>query len=207
MHPFADQMAETLVEAGKRANRTGIETSLRVWSAAHMQENIQKMHKLCDDIIAERKAHPQPDVNDLLNVMLKVADPVTGEKLSDENIRYQMATFLIAGHETTSGTLAYLLYNLLKNPETLHKAQQEVDRVVGDDPIDIKHLSQLKYVDWCLKETLRLNGPIGSVTRHAKQDTVIGGRYFIPANANLTLNLQGVHRDPLVWGDDAAQFK
>lgn len=207
MDPFAQEMAEALVEAGKRAGRTNIETSLRVWSAQHLQDNIAAMHKLCEDIIAERKANPRPEVNDLLNTMLNVADPVTGEKLDSENIRHQMVTFLIAGHETTSGTLAYLFYNLLKNPATLQKAQQEVDQVVGDMPIDVKHIGQLKYIDAAIKETLRMNGPIGAIGRHPKQDTLLGGKYRITTDMGISINLKGLHSDPAVWGDDAGIFK
>ena len=79
-------MTETLLEAARRGNRSRLQTSMRIWSTAKMQENIDAMHNLCKDLIAERKAHPQPDVNDLLNTMLNVADPVTGEKLDDENV-------------------------------------------------------------------------------------------------------------------------
>ena len=87
VHPFAHQMTEALIECSKRANRSSIENSMRVWSAGKLQENISAMHKLCDDLVAERKAHPQPEVNDLLNTMLNVADPVTKEKLDDDNVR------------------------------------------------------------------------------------------------------------------------
>ena len=86
VHPFAHQMTETLQESAKRGNRSKLETSMRIWSTAKMQENITAMHKLCEDLVDERKAHPQPEVNDLLNTMLNVADPVTGEKLDDENV-------------------------------------------------------------------------------------------------------------------------
>jgi len=89
-------MAEVLIEAGRRANRTSIETQIRVFSAKHTKENIEAMWKLCDDLVAERKAHPQPDSKDLLNTMLNTPDPVTGEKLSDENIRFNMVTFLVS---------------------------------------------------------------------------------------------------------------
>lgn len=96
MHPFATQMVDVLVEAGKRANRLSISNRLRIWSAAKTQENITAMHKVCDDIIAERKAHPQPEANDLLNAMLNGRDPETGEGMTDENIRYNMVTFLVS---------------------------------------------------------------------------------------------------------------
>ena len=58
-------------------------------------ENIQACWKVCDDIVAERRAHPRPEVNDLLNAMLHATDPETGEKMRDELIRYEMMTFLI----------------------------------------------------------------------------------------------------------------
>jgi cytochrome P450/NADPH-cytochrome P450 reductase len=60
------------------------------------QENVQKMHALSDEIIAERKRNPKPEVKDLLNTMLNATDRETGEKLSDENIRYNMCTFLVS---------------------------------------------------------------------------------------------------------------
>ena len=93
--PFATQMAESLLEGGKRSMRLPVENHLRIWSTAKYWENIDAMNKLCDELIAERKEHPQPDVNDVLNVMLNQEDPETHEKLSDENIRFQLMTFLV----------------------------------------------------------------------------------------------------------------
>ncbi|MBL2225393.1 cytochrome P450, partial [Klebsiella pneumoniae] len=85
-----------------------------------------------DNIIAERKSSGDQEENDLLSRMLNVPDPETGEKLDDENIRFQIITFLIAGHETTSGLLSFAIYFLLKNPDKLKKAYEEVDRVLTD---------------------------------------------------------------------------
>lgn len=93
---FAQQMSETLIEAGKIAYKTAIENKLRIFSAKEMKRNIAAMWGLCDDLVAKRKRNPQPDSKDLLNTMLNVADPVTGEKLSDETIRYNMVTFLVS---------------------------------------------------------------------------------------------------------------
>lgn len=223
-------MAEVLIESGKRASRTGVETALRKWSSQKRDENIAAMRKLCEEIITERINNPEPDNNDLLNTMLNVADPVTGQKLDHDNIGANMVTFLIAGHETTSGitqnhfspgaaanhngtnarplgTLSYLFYNLLKHPETFHKAQQEVDQVLGDAALEVGHLSKFKYLDACIKETLRVNGPIGITTRHAKKDTVLVGKYQISSADSVVTNLAGLHKDPAVWGDDAEEFR
>lgn len=69
---------------------------MRIFAAEHTKENIEAMWKLCDELVAERRAHPQPDSRDLMNTMMTVADPVTGEMLSDENIRFNMVTFLVS---------------------------------------------------------------------------------------------------------------
>ena len=68
---------------------------------------------------------------DMLGAMMTGVDRATGEQLDDVNIRYQINTFLIAGHETTSGLLSCTIYALLKHPDVLKKAYEEVDRVLG----------------------------------------------------------------------------
>ena len=113
----------------------------------------------------------------------------------------------VAGHETTSGTLAFLFYNLLSNPDTYHKAQREVDEVLGQEALEAKHLPKLKYVEACIRETLRFRGPISSFSVQPKQDTVIGGKYRIPKGQGVLCNLRGLHHDHQAWGDDADAFR
>ncbi|KAF1981914.1 bifunctional P-450/NADPH-P450 reductase [Aulographum hederae CBS 113979] len=204
---FATQMAEVLVEAGKRAMRPNIENNLRVWSAKETESKIKDMWKLGDDLVAERRAHPQPENSDLLNTMLYQKDPLTGHMMTDENIRFNLTTFLVAGHETTSGTLAFMWYLLLKDPEKLHKAQKEVDEVLGDNAIELKHLSQLKYVEACIRETLRVQSPIGALAMHAKEETLLAGKYRVKSNEKIQVNVRDLHRDRKVWGDDADDFR
>ncbi|KAI1291550.1 cytochrome P450 [Xylaria venustula] len=207
IHPFAREMAAALVEAGKRSNRTQVENYLRVKSAEELDKNIHSMWKLCDELVAERKRNPKPEARDLLNTMLNASDPQTGEKLSDENIRFNMVTFLVAGHETTSGTLSFLFYNLLKNPETYHKAQQEVDRVLGDGVLKPEHLTQFKYIEACIRETMRITSTITILNIAAIEDTVIGGKYRVTTDDTLVCNVRGMHHDRRVWGEDADVFR
>ncbi|KAJ5193525.1 cytochrome P450 [Penicillium cf. viridicatum] len=207
MHPFAEQMARVLLASGKRAFRPGLVNQVLTWSENERQEDISKMHAVADEIVRDRKAHPQPDCTDLLNTMLLTADRETGERLSDENIRFNLVTFLVAGHETTSDTLCFLYYNLLKNPETLIKAQQEVDKVVGDSVPTVEHLPSLLYLDACIKETLRLSSPITTFVVKPKKDTSLGGRYKVSSNDFIWSNLLGLHTDPVAWGEDAHVFR
>ena len=93
------------------------------------------MNQMVDEIVAERRrnAEAASDKKDMLGAMMTGVDRSTGEQLDDVNIRYQINTFLIAGHETTSGLLSCTLYALLKHPDVLKKAYDEVDRVLGPD--------------------------------------------------------------------------
>lgn len=193
-HPFAEQMAEVLVESGKRANRLGIQNVLAYKDEQKRQQNVKQMHKLCDKLVRDRQQNPRPDLNDLLNKMIEGEDPQSGEKLSAENIRYQMATFLVAGHETTSSTLSFLFYHLTANPEKMLKAQQEVDNVVGDSVLTVSMLPKLKYIDACLKETLRVTSiaPIFVVT--SIMDQVLGGKYFVKEGQDVMMMLRNLHR-------------
>lgn len=105
--------------------RLDIEDKLMWRTKRQFQHDIQSMFSLVDNIIAERKSSGDQEENDLLSRMLNVQDPETGEKLDDENIRFQIITFLIAGHETTSGLLSFAIYFLLKNPDKLKKPMKK----------------------------------------------------------------------------------
>ena len=126
MHPFVTAMMNALTEAVKRSKRLPIQNTVMVGTARKYNADIAYTHQLCEEIVRQRREHPN-DVSDLLNRMIKGADPETGYQLSDENIRNQMITFLFAGHETTSGLLSFTFYYLLKNPHVLQKAQAEAD--------------------------------------------------------------------------------
>ncbi|KAJ3540280.1 hypothetical protein NM208_g5131 [Fusarium decemcellulare] len=207
LHPFVSAMMFSQVESGRRANRLSIETRLRIFSQAKYFEKIKIMHDICDEIVQERKENPQ-DTSDLLNAMLNGRDPETGDKLSEENIRYQMVTFLIAGHETTSGLLGFCLYMLLKNPEKMAKARAEVDELVGDGPVQLKHLSALKYLEAVIRETLRLYPTAPGWSVHCHQDTTLmGGKYLVKSTDRILMSLPRIHRDPKVYGNDAEDFR
>jgi cytochrome P450/NADPH-cytochrome P450 reductase len=99
------------------------------------------------------------------------------------------------------------MYHLLKNPEKYHAAQAEVDRVLGDGALELKHLSELKYVEACIRETLRYQGPISQFVVSPKEDTVIANKYRVPKGFNFQCMLKGLHHDVKVWGDDVDVFR
>ena len=208
MHPFVSAMVGTLQEASNRARRPKLLSSLMLSKARQFQVDKEMMDKVARDLIAERRRDPRGnEKNDLLNLMLNGVDPVTGEKLSDENIGYQMITFLIAGHETTSGLLSFATYLLLKNPDVLQKARALVDEVLGEEVPRVEHLAQLRYIEQILMETLRIwpTASVFSVSPH--KDTVLAGKYPLSTKDIVMVLEPMLHRDPKVWGDDVEAFR
>ncbi|MGX1194569.1 bifunctional cytochrome P450/NADPH--P450 reductase [Metabacillus sp. SLBN-84] len=206
-HPFVDSMVRALDEAMNQTQRLGIQDKLMVKSKKQFNEDIQYMFCLVDDLIAERRRNGDQGEDDLLSHMLKGTDPETGETLDDENIRYQIITFLIAGHETTSGLLSFTVYFLMNHPDVLKKAQQEVDEVLGSDIPDYKQVKKLKYVRMVLNESLRLWPTAPAFSVYAKQDTTLSGKYPVKKDDVFTLLVPELHRDSSVWGDDAEHFR
>jgi len=206
-NPFIVSMVRALDEAMHYGSRLPILNMLMIKTKQQYERDIQSMFSLVDKIIAERKASGDSGETDLLARMLNTKDPETGESLDDENIRYQIITFLIAGHETTSGLLSFTLYFLLKHPEVLVKAYAEVDEVLSDGVPTYEQVLNLKYIRMILNESLRLWPTAPQYSVFSKEDTVIGGKYLIQKGDRVSIILPQLHRDREAWGEDAEQFK
>ncbi len=165
------------------------------------------MNELVDAVIRERVEHPHADADDLLELMLRAARAGGPGALSEVNIRYQIITFLVAGHETTSGALSFALYYLSKHPDVLAEATAEVDRVWGaaERPA-FEQVAKLRYVRRVLDEAMRLWPTAPVYGRAARADTVLGGRYAMKAGEGVLVVIPAVHRDPDLWGPDALEF-
>ena len=209
-HPFVAAMVGALEEAQNRSRRLPLQNRLMVRAQRQFQDDITTMNLLADRLIRERReSELGGEINDLLEHMLVGVDKKTGESLDDLNIRYQLITFLIAGHETTSGLLTFATYFLLKHPDVLARAYDEVDAVLGDNLAaspTIEQLAQLRYLNQILKESLRLWPTAPGFTRYAYEDTLLGGRYPVRARQPILTLLPALHRDPAVWGDNAVEF-
>lgn len=206
-HPFVEKMVNALDESMNQTQRLGIQDKLMVRSKQQFKEDIDYMFNLVDQLIEERKEAGDQGENDLLSHMLKGKDPETGETLDAENIRYQIITFLIAGHETTSGLLSFAIYYLLKHPEKLQKAYAEVDEVLGDGVPDFKQVKKLKYVRMILNEALRLWPTAPAFSVYAKEDTTLADEVKVEKGDTFTLLIPELHRDTAVWGDDVEAFR
>ena len=151
-HPFVEALVRSLetvmLQRGLPLENLAMHGRLR-----GMKKDLAFMNGIVDALVRERREAGASDKKDLLNAMLTGIDKQTGSQLDDLNIRYQINTFLIAGHETTSGLLSYAIYALLKNPQALAKARAEVDRTFGGDleaTPSYGQVTQLHYVNQIL---------------------------------------------------------
>jgi len=199
LDPFLQALGRALAEALNTITRLPVQQRFAKRAQAGYEADIARMNALVDGIIAGRRAAPAA-TPDLLNLMLTAEDPVTGERLDDVNIRYQVLTFLIAGHETTSGMLTFALAYLLREPAILAQAYAEVDRVLpGDRRPEYADVAKLSLIERVLKEALRLWPTAPAYTLAPYADEVVGGRWRLKADAQVNVFTPGLHRNPRVW--------
>ena len=206
LHPFVGAMVDFLVESARRTRRTTIETFLNPQYQRKYDQDIATMRDVAEECILQRRKNPSAK-RDLLHALLFGKDPKTGERMTDQSIMDNMITFLIAGHETTSGMLSYATYYLLKNSECLQKAQAEVDQVCGRGPITYQHMSKLPYIEAILRETLRLSPTATALAveplPNSADPIILGGCYQIPQGQTVVVFLPSLGRDPEAFGADA----
>jgi cytochrome P450 / NADPH-cytochrome P450 reductase len=211
-HPFVVAMMDAL-EIAMTTRGLPFEDLFNKAKQRKLEADSQYMNTVVDRIIEERRAErdagPDGEGGDLLDHMLTGVDKRSGQRLDDLNIRNQIITFLIAGHETTSGLLSFTMYYLLNHPEVLTRAQDEVDRVFGTDPSvkpTHRQVNQLAYVRQVLKETLRLWPTAPAFALRPYKDEVVGGKYLLKGRSHIMLLLPMLHRDKTVWGERADIF-
>jgi cytochrome P450 len=167
----------------------GEETRKLEHAAAVIDRRVERM-------IADRRAAGMQK-NDLLSALLTAHDEEGG--MSDKQVRDEVITLFVAGHETTATALAWALYLLARNPEAYAKARAEARRLQGR----VATFEDLPALGYCLqvfKESMRLYPPVYLFGRQATADVQIGG-YDLPRNSIVLICLYAMHRRPELWPD------
>ncbi|MCR6484714.1 cytochrome P450 [Amycolatopsis sp. OK19-0408] len=195
-HPFVTAMIRALRYAQLQNVKLPFVRRAFAGTAEQNRADIATMTNLVDEVIEAREGS-----ENLLDLMLTEGHPTTGERLDPVNIRNQAITFVVAGHETTSGALSFALYYLTRHPELLAKARAEVDAVWGDREPDFGDVAKLRYVRRCLDEAMRLWPTAPGYSREAREDVVLGGKHRMRKGDWVIVPLPLVHRDPAAWPD------
>lgn len=154
-------------------------------------------------IIAEHRASGK-DEGDLLSMLLAARDE-DGSQMSDRQLRDEVMTLFLAGHETTALTLAWSWYLLGTNREAEKRFHAELDEVLGGRAPTMADLPRLKFTEQIAKESMRLYPPAFGLGREAIEDCEIGG-YHVPAGTQVFLFQWSTQRDPRFY-DEPLAFK
>ena len=149
-------------------------------------------------IIRERRRGGHEKSDDLLAMLMEARDEETGESMSDRQLRDEVMTIYLAGHETTAAALSWGWYLLSKNPDAARKVRDEVSYVLKGRWPSLEDLPALVYTRMVIDETLRLYPPAWVVSRKAVEDDEMGG-YRITAHSRLMLSPYVTHRRADLW--------
>jgi cytochrome P450 len=152
---------------------------------------IQKMDQYLYGLIRKRRAL-NPKKEDLLSTLIEVS------QLNDEFIRDQLLTMLIAGHDTSTALLTWVLYLLGRHSDVFQRVRFEVQSVYGDQAPLTDHSGSMVYLNQVIKETLRLYPPIHAGNRITSTELVFQG-YRIPAGSRILYSIYLTHRRPQDW--------
>ncbi|HEX4339542.1 MAG TPA: cytochrome P450 [Polyangiaceae bacterium] len=155
------------------------------------QKNVRELDDIVYRLIRERRAANR-DTGDFLSMLLAARDAEDGGALDDEQVRDEVMTILIAGHETTANGLAWAFGLLDRNPDVLRRLEAESDAVLAGRRATIEDLPRLPCAARVFKEALRMYPPVYMVARRATRDVVLG-TYPIARGTLILVNIVGMH--------------
>ena len=167
--------------------------------------NYKAALKQIDDVvysIIRRRRATENDPGDLLSRFLAARDD-EGARMTDAQLRDECVTIFLAGHETTALTLTYAFRLLSLHPESDAALAEELDRVLGGRLPTAADVSQLKYTEWVIRESMRLYPPAWGIGREAVEPMEVGG-YEAPVGTQFSITAWVLHRDPRWWDEPEA---
>ncbi len=174
--------------------------NLPQWVPTAGQQRARKgnatLHRLAADILTAVRQDPDREAP-LVRALMTATDPVTGQPLSDDEICHELVLFILAGHDTTSTTLAYSLWALGRHPEIQDRMFDEVS-AFGDRPLTPDDVPRLGYTVRVLHEALRLCPPAAGTPRMLNKDLAVDG-YRLEAGTMAVVSFYAMHRDPELW--------
>lgn len=198
----ADHVGVALTEALEHLiHRTLHPLSPPEWVPTGRNRGFKKAVKVLDqvvlDLIAKRRAGGGPQ-NDLLAMLMESKDPETGESMTDAQLRDEVMTIFLAGHETTANNLAWTMRLLGEHPEVEAKLVAESSAVLAGAPAAMETIHRMPYSLNVIRESLRLYPPVWSLGRLVLEDEVVDG-YLLPKGSLVFISPWAIHRLPEFW--------
>jgi cytochrome P450 len=160
------------------------------------------LRQAVDHVISQRRRGPSESA-DLLSMLMSARDEETGEGMTDEQLRVEVTTFLLAGQETTSLALTWTWYLLSQHAAAQRRLEEEIDNVLGDRPPEYADLVNMPYSRMVIDEALRLYPPAWGFSRQAMADDELGG-FPLPRGWLAFVIPYVLHRLPAFWAEPDA---
>jgi cytochrome P450 len=167
--------------------------------------DLSHMQGAMDAAIARRQEQGPGHPPDLMDLLMGARDPETGREMSDAELRENLLTFIVAGHETTALTLAWALYLCAFDPEVQDRVRAEARGVLGTRAAGAADVPQLPYTRQVIDEVLRLYPPGGFLSRTAQADDRLSAAVIRPGDT-VMIPVYGLHRHRCLW-DEADAFR
>ncbi|MGB1234335.1 MAG: cytochrome P450 [Planktomarina sp.] len=166
---------------------------------------LKSMKKMADSAIDFRRDKGSRDVPDLLDLLLEGEDPKTKRQMNTAELRDNLLTFIVAGHETTALTLSWALYLCAFDQDVQDRARTEAQSVLGDRTATADDVANLPYIRMIIDETLRLYPAGGFLSRTAQGPDTLCDRPVLKGDT-VMLPIYALHRNEVIW-DDPDAFK
>jgi cytochrome P450 len=201
---LSDAMDAIIYRTMRMINQIPFLSKLPFWKKDIIDNGARKISEFVDQIIIDRRqgrSTSMSDGSDLLDLLLSAVDD-DGQPFTDQEIKEQALTFVLAGSETTGNLMVWIFYILMTHDDVLQACQEEVDRVLpnGMEPTN-EHLSELAVCEAIINETLRLYPSAPIFVRHCIREHTIGTerQLHIPVGADITVNSYVLHRRSDLW--------
>jgi cytochrome P450 len=162
----------------------------------HQKRMVAQLDAIIQQFITERR-QSQHDNGDLLSMLLLAQDD-DGQGMSDQQLRDEVITMFLAGHETTANALMWTFYLLSQHADIKQRLYAEIDSVLGERTVTLQDLPNMPYLDMVLKESMRLFPPVAAVSRSPYADMELGG-YRLPKDAIMQISIFAMHRSTRYW--------
>jgi cytochrome P450 len=165
------------------------------------QAAVDELDSVIEDIVARRRrdidAGDDDGPMDFLSILLRAR--ARGEQ-TDQQLRDEIMTMLLAGHDTTALTMTYTWYLLAQHPEAERRVHAELDELLDGERPSMDHVREMEYTEWVINEAMRLYPPVYTIFRTPTRDVEVGG-YTVPEGATIMLPQYAVHRSDRHWDD------
>jgi cytochrome P450 len=195
-----DLVSQTICTVQEFIVRQTLQPYLNPWFAVSGElRKHEDMRARADAILLEyiKKRRDEPPGHDLLQTLMD-ARYSDGQGMSDQLILSESMQLLVAGHETSSNALSWLLYLLSSRPDCLERVRQEFDTVLGDAPLGYSEVAKFEFATQVIMEALRLYPPFWMVDRMAVADDRVGD-IAIPRGSMVIVYVYGAHHAPRYW--------